>query len=54
MVRIFNDFTGKVVESVWSVILYSDQRFCPTLVQAGKKITLEDYENALHQVDGKA
>ena len=23
-------------------------------MQAGKNVTLEDYENALHQVDGKA
>ena len=49
-VRIFDEFTGKMVQSVWSVILDSDQRFCPTLVQAGKNVTLEDYENALHQV----
>ena len=45
---------GKWWKSIWSVILDSDQRFCPTLVQAGKKITLEDHENALHQIDGKA
>ena len=43
-----------MVQSVWSVILDSDQRFCPTLVQAGENVTLEDHENALHQVDGKA
>ena len=28
--------------------------FCPTVVQSGKNVTLEDYKNALHQVDGKA
>ena len=51
---LFDELTGRMVQSVWSVILDSDQRFCPTLVQAGRNVTLEDYENALHQVNGKA
>ena len=47
-------FTGKVVESVWSVILDSYQRFCPTVVQSGANVTLEDYEDALYQMIEKA
>ena len=53
-VSIFDEFTGKVVESVWSVILDSYQRFCPTVVQSGANVTLEDYEDALHQMIEKA
>ena len=49
-VRIFDEFTGKVVERIWSVILDSYQRFCPTVVQSGANVTLENYENALHQI----
>ena len=28
--------------------------FCPTVVQAGANVTLEDYEDALHQMVEKA
>ena len=48
--RIFNEFTGKVVEVSGTVT--SD--FCPTVVQAGANVTLEDYEDALHQMIEKA
>ena len=46
-VRIFNEFTEKVVEVSRTAIL-------PNTGAAGENVTLEDYENALHQVDGKA
>ena len=36
-----------------SVIQDIDQRICPTVVQAGAYVTLEDYEDTLHQVVGK-
>ena len=36
-----------------SVIHDIDQRICPTVVQAGAYVTLEDYEDTLHQVVGK-
>ena len=42
------------MESVWSVILDSYQRFCPTVVQSGANVKLEDYEDALHQMIEKA
>ena len=42
------------MESVWPVILDSYQRFCPTVVEAGENVTLEDYKNALHQMVEKA
>ena len=36
-----------------SVIQDIDQRICPTVVQAGVYVTLEDFEDTLHQVVGK-
>ena len=36
-----------------SVIQDIDQRIRPTMVQAGAYVSLEDYEDTLHQVDGK-
>ena len=42
------------MESVWYVILDIDQRIRPTVVQAGENVTLEDCEDTLHQVVGKA
>ena len=36
-----------------SVIQDIDQRICPTVVQAGVIVTLEDYEDELHHVVGK-
>ena len=42
------------MESVWYVIPDIDQRIRPTVVQAGANVTLEDCEDTLHQVVGKA
>ena len=42
------------MESVWSVMLDIDLRIRPTVVQAGENVTLEDCEDTLHQVVGKA
>ena len=42
------------MEGVWSVILDIDLRIRPTVVQAGENVTLEDCEDTLHQVVGKA
>ena len=39
--------------NTWSVIQDIDQRICPTVVQAGAYVTLEDYEDTLHQAVGK-
>ena len=36
-----------------SVIQDIDQRICPIVVQAGRYVTLEDFEGELHQVVGK-
>ena len=36
-----------------SVIQEIDQRICPTVVQAGAYVSLEDYEDTVHQVVGK-
>ena len=52
--HIFDEFTGKATEGVWSVILDIDQRIRPTVVQVNAKNTLEDCEDTLHQVVGKA
>ena len=49
-VRTFDEFTGNAVEVSRTAI--SD--FCPTVVQAGANVTLEDYEDALHQMVEKA
>ena len=53
-VRIFDEFTGKAMEGVWYVILDIDQRIRPTVVQAGANVTLEDCQDTLYQVIGKA
>ena len=45
---------GKRWKSVWYVILDIDQRIRPTVVQTGANVTLEDCEDTLHQVVGKA
>ena len=42
------------MESVWYVIPDIDQRIRPIVVQAGANVTLEDCEDTLHQVVGKA
>ena len=36
-----------------SVIQDIDQRICPTVVQAGVIVTLEDYEDTLHKWLGR-
>ena len=42
------------MESVWSVMPDIDLRIRPTVVQAGENVTLEDCEDTLHHVVGKA
>ena len=49
-VRTFDEFIGKAVEV--SRTLTSE--ICPTVVQVGANVTLEDCEDTLHQVVGKA
>jgi len=46
--------TGVICDSFESSITDIDQRICPTVVQAGANVTLEECEDALHQVVGKA
>ena len=39
--------------NILSVIQDIDQRICPTVVQAGVIVTLEDYEDTLHKWLGR-
>ena len=46
--------TGVICEYFESSITDIDQRICPTVVQAGANVTLEECEDTLHQVVEKA